>query len=127
MSDEKIAAVKSEVQLDVGYIHEVQYPSWLANVVMVKKMNGKWRMCTNFTDLNKCCPKDDFQLSRINKVADSLAGYEIMTLLDCFSEYHQIWLCKEDEEKQALSRLLAPIVILGYPKASRMPAPRSAG
>jgi hypothetical protein len=90
MSDEKIAAAKSKVQLDVGYIHEVQYPSWLANVVMVKKMNGKWRMCTNFTDLNKCCPKDDFQLSRINKVADSLAGCEIMTLLDCFSEYHQI-------------------------------------
>jgi hypothetical protein len=69
MSDEKVVAVKAEVQklLDVGFICEVQYPSWLANVVMVKKNNGKWRMCTNFTNLNKCCPKDDFPLSRIDK------------------------------------------------------------
>jgi hypothetical protein len=69
MSDKKVVAVKAEVQklLDVGFICEVQYPSWLANVVMVKKNNGKWRMCTNFTNLNKCCPKDDFPLSRIDK------------------------------------------------------------
>jgi hypothetical protein len=59
MSDEKGATTKSEVQrlLEAGFIREVQYPSWLANVVMVKKKNGKWRMCTDFTDLNKCCLK----------------------------------------------------------------------
>jgi hypothetical protein len=45
--------------LDVGFIRELYYPSWLANVVMAKKKNGKWRMCTYFTDLNKRCPKDD--------------------------------------------------------------------
>jgi hypothetical protein len=56
-------------------------------------------MCTDFTDLNKCCPKDDFPLSRIDKVVDSVAGCKIMALLDCFSGYHQIWLCKEDKEK----------------------------
>jgi hypothetical protein len=56
-------------------------------------------MCTDFTDLNKCCPKDDFLLSRINKVVDSAAGCEMMALLDCFSSCHQIWLRKEDEEK----------------------------
>jgi hypothetical protein len=66
---------------------------------MVKKKNGKWRMCTDFTDLNKCYPKDDFLLSRIDKVVDSAAESEIMPLLDCFSGYHQIWLRKEDEEK----------------------------
>jgi hypothetical protein len=92
MSDEKVATAKSEVQrlLDAGFIHEIQYPSWLANVVMVKKKNGKWKMCTYFTDLNKCCPKDDFPLSRINKVVDSTAGCETMALLDCFSGYYQI-------------------------------------
>jgi hypothetical protein len=54
MSDEKVAVAKAEVQrlLDAGFIHEVLYPSWLANVVMVKKKNGRWRMCTDFTDLN---------------------------------------------------------------------------
>jgi hypothetical protein len=56
-------------------------------------------MCTYFTDLNKCCPKDNFPLSRIDRVADSAVGCEIGALLDCFLEYHQIWLCKEDEEK----------------------------
>jgi hypothetical protein len=47
-----------EVQrlLDACFTREVQYPTWLANVVMIKKKNDKWRMCTNFTDLNKCCP-----------------------------------------------------------------------
>jgi hypothetical protein len=56
-------------------------------------------MCTNFTDLNKYCPNDDFLLSRIDKVVYSATGYETMALLNYFSEYHQIWLRKEDEEK----------------------------
>jgi hypothetical protein len=101
MSDEKVVATKVEVQrlLDTGFIHEVQYPCWLANVVMVKKKNGKWRICTYFTDLNKCCLKDDFPLSRIDKVVDPAASCETMALLDYFSGYHQIWLYKEDEEK----------------------------
>jgi hypothetical protein len=73
MLDEKIATAKVEVQrlLDVGFICEVDYPSWLANVVLVMKKNGKWRMCTDFTNLNKCCLKDDFLLSRIGKVVSS--------------------------------------------------------
>jgi hypothetical protein len=68
ISDEKVAAAKTEVQrlLDAGFISEVQYSTWLANVVMVKKKNDKWRMFTNFTDLNKCYLKDDFSLSRID-------------------------------------------------------------
>jgi hypothetical protein len=76
--------------LDTCFIREVVYPHWLANVVMVKKKNGKWQMCTNFIDLNKCCPKDDFPQARIDKIVDSTAGCEMMALLDCFSGYHQI-------------------------------------
>jgi hypothetical protein len=107
MSDEKVAATKLEVQrlLDVGFICEIEYLSWLANVVIVKKKNGKWRMCTDFTDLNKCYLKDDFPLSRIDKVVDSATRCETMTLLDCFSGYHQIWLRKEDEDK---TRFITP-------------------
>jgi hypothetical protein len=99
--DEKVTAAKAEIQrlLDAGFIREVYYPCWLANLVMVKKKNDKWRMCTDFTDLNKCCPKDDFLLTIIDKVVDSAEKCEIMALLDCFSGYYQIWLREEDQEK----------------------------
>jgi len=99
MSDDKIAAVRQEVDrlLKEGVIRKVQYPTWLANAVMVMKKNGKWRMCIDFTDLNKACPKDDFPLPRIDKVVDDAASSEMLSLLDCFSGYHQIWLKKEDE------------------------------
>jgi hypothetical protein len=85
--------------LDAGFIKEVRYLQWLANVVMVCKKNGTWQMCTDFTDLNKCFPKDDIPLARIDQIIDSSAGCDIMALLDCFSSYHQIWLRREDEEK----------------------------
>jgi hypothetical protein len=66
---------------------------------VVRKKNGKWRMCTDFTDLNKCFLKDNFPLTRIDQIVDSATGCEIMTLLDCFSRYRQIWLHREHEEK----------------------------
>jgi hypothetical protein len=56
-------------------------------------------MCTNFTDLNKCCPKDNFPLARIDQIVESATSSDIMALLDYFSGYHQIWLHKEDKEK----------------------------
>ncbi|XP_074377029.1 uncharacterized protein LOC141718547 [Apium graveolens] len=57
---DRLEAIKHEVKklLEVGFIEEVQFPEWLANPVMVKKANGKWRMCIDFTDLNDVCPKD---------------------------------------------------------------------
>jgi hypothetical protein len=85
MFEEKVKEGKAEVQrlFDAGFIREVSYLQWLANVVMVRKRNGKWRMCTDFTNLNKCCPKDDFPLARIAKIMDFAASYEIMALVDC--------------------------------------------
>jgi hypothetical protein len=55
MSDDKAEGARNEVKrlLSAGVIREVKYPEWLANTVMVKKANGKWRMCIDFTDLNK--------------------------------------------------------------------------
>jgi hypothetical protein len=98
MVEEKVQAVKAEVQrlLDASFIGEVTYPEWLSNAMMVNKKNGKWQMCTDFMDLNKCCPKDNFPLPRINKIVDSCTTSETMALLDCFSGYHQIWLRAKD-------------------------------
>jgi hypothetical protein len=56
-------------------------------------------MCTDFIDLNMCCPKDDFPLTRIDKIIDSIVGCEMMAVMDYFLGYHQIWLRKDDEEK----------------------------
>jgi hypothetical protein len=99
MSDEKTEAAKAEVHrlLEAKFIEPVAYPTWLANVVMVQKKSGKWRMCIDFTSLNKACPKDNFPLPRIDKIVDSAAGCEVMSLLDCFSGYHQIYMKEEDK------------------------------
>lgn len=88
MSGDKVMAVKVEVQrlLDANVIREVKYSTWLANTVSVKKKNDKWRICIDFTDLNKACPKDDFPLPRIDKVVDDVANSQLMSLLDCFSK-----------------------------------------
>jgi hypothetical protein len=92
MAEEKVQAAKADVQrlLDAGFIREVVYAQCLSNVVMVKKKNEKWQMCTDFMNLNKCCPKDDFPLLRLDKIIDSVVASEMMALLDCFSGYHQI-------------------------------------
>jgi hypothetical protein len=99
MSDEKTEAAKAEVHrlLEANFIKPIAYPTWLANVVMVQKKSGKWRMCIDFTSLNKACPKDNFPLPRIDKIVDSAAGCEVMSLLDCFSGYHQIYMKEEDK------------------------------
>ena len=60
-------------------------------------------MCVDFTDLNKCCPKDPYPLPRIDKLVDIVAGCEVMSMLDCFLGYHQIWLNLDDEEKTSFS------------------------
>ena len=67
---------------------EVFYPNWLANVVMVKKSNGKWSMCIDFTDLNKACPKDSFPLPRIDQLVDSTARHKLLSFMDTFSGYN---------------------------------------
>ena len=85
-----------EKLLTTGFIQEVYYPKWLANVVMVKKSNGKWRMCVDFTDLNNACPKDSFPLPRIDQLFDSTVGHELLTFMDAFLGYNQILMKKKD-------------------------------
>ena len=85
--------------LAAKFIREVYYLKWLANVVMVTKANGKWRMCVDFTDLNMVCPKDSFPLPQINQLIDSTTGHKLLTFMDAFSGYNQIQMSKEDQKK----------------------------
>ncbi|XP_065624600.1 uncharacterized protein LOC136065392 [Quercus suber] len=102
-SKEHAEAVKEEVNKlkRAGAIKEVFYPEWLANTVVVKKKSGKWRVCVDFTDLNKACPKDPFPMPRIDQLVDATAGHPRMSFLDAFQGYHQIPLALEDQEKTA--------------------------
>ena len=98
---DKNQVISDEVEklLMVGFIREVFYPDWLANVVMVKKANGKWRMCVDFTDFNKACPKDSFPLPRIDQLVDSTVGHMLLTFMDTFSGYNQIMIDEGDQKK----------------------------
>jgi len=92
MSMEKQKAVQEETHRLVKskFIREVKYPTWLANVVMVKKPSGKWRMCTDYTDLKKVCPKDCYPLPSIDQLVDNTSGYDLLSYMDTYSGYNQI-------------------------------------
>jgi hypothetical protein len=98
---DKNQAISDEVEklLTAGFIREVYYLNWLANVVMVKKSNGKWRICVDFTDINKACLKDSFPLPRIDQLVDSTAGHRLLTFMDAFFGYNQIMMDEVDQEK----------------------------
>ena len=82
-------------------IKEVFYPEWLANTVVVKKKSGKWRVCVDFTDLNKACPKDPFPMPKIDQLVDATVGHHRISFLDAFQGYHQIPLALDNQEKTA--------------------------
>ena len=85
--------------LEANFIREVYYPDWLANVIMVKKTNGKWRMCVDFMDLNKAYPKDSYPLPQIDTMVDSTARHQLLSFMDTFSGYNQIKMEEADQEK----------------------------
>ena len=95
---ERQEAINEEVGklLQEGAIREVEYPEWLANVILVKKANGKWRLCIDFTDVNRACPKDSFPLPRIDLIVEATIGHELLSFIDAFSGYNQISMDLDD-------------------------------
>ncbi|GKA41002.1 reverse transcriptase domain-containing protein [Tanacetum coccineum] len=93
--------IKEEVEklIDADIMKEVHYHSWLSNPVMVKKYDDRWRMCVDFKDLNKACPKDSYPLPKIDWKVESLCGFSFKCFLDAYKGYHQIKMAKEDEDK----------------------------
>jgi hypothetical protein len=99
--------------LKVGFIRPVYYPSWLANSILVEKVDGSCHMCIDYTSLNKACSKDEYPLPRICQILDFTTSCELLSFLDAYSDYHQISLAIEDEEK---SVYIAPFGIFYYTK-----------
>jgi hypothetical protein len=111
--EERRRAIEVELRklLEAGFIKEVFHPTWLANPVLVKKKNGKWRMCIDYTSLNKACPKVPFPLPRIDQIVDSTAGCELLCFLDAYSGYHQI---KMKESDQLATSFITPFRMFSY-------------
>ena len=89
---ERNQIIQEEVErlLEIDMIREVHFPRWLANVVVIQKKNGKWRVCVDFTDLNKACPKDPSPLPHIDSMINAVADHEMLTFMDASSGFHQI-------------------------------------
>ncbi|GAU50294.1 hypothetical protein TSUD_137480 [Trifolium subterraneum] len=103
VGEERRAAITEEVAKlkEAGFIEEIKYPTWLADVVMVKKASGKWRMCVDFTDLNKACPKDPYPLPSIDRLIDGASGYKTLSFMDAYSGYNQIKMHPMDAQHTA--------------------------
>lgn len=97
----KHIAAEVEKLLRAKYIRPGSYPEWLSNVVLVPKPRGKWRLCIDFTDLNKACSKDLFPLPRIDILVDSTAACELLSFLDAYQGYNQISLAPVDQGKSS--------------------------
>jgi hypothetical protein len=112
---ERREAIRLEVNklLEVGFIRLVDYSIWLANPILVEKSDGSWRMCIDYTSLNKACSKDEYPLPRICQIVDSTASCELLSFLDAYSGYHQISLAVDDEEKTVF---ITPFGIFYYTK-----------
>nr|GEV44718.1 reverse transcriptase domain-containing protein [Tanacetum cinerariifolium] len=100
---ERVKAIQAEVQklVEAGIMREVNNHDWLSNPVMVKKHDGSWRMCVDFTNLNKACLQDCYPLPEIDWKVESLCGYPFKCFLDAYKGYHQIQLAEADEDKTA--------------------------
>ena len=100
-AQEQDKAIAEEVRKlqDAEFIKEVYYTGWLANTVMVKKASEKWRMCVDFTDLNKAYPKDSYPVPRIDIMVDSMSRHQLLSFRDAFSGYNQTRLDEADQEK----------------------------
>ena len=107
----KIIGEEVHKLLMAGFIKEVHHPDWLANPVLVKKKNGKMRMCVDYTSLNKACPKVPFPLPHIDQIVDSTAGCETLSFLDAYFGYHQI---KMKESNQLATSFITPFGMYYY-------------
>jgi hypothetical protein len=109
--------------LQAGFIEEVYHPVWLAIPVVVLKANGKLRMCIDYTNLNKACPKDPYPLPRIDQIVDSTSDCDLLSFIDAYSDFHQIKMAKDDRKHTAFVTVdgLYCYVVMPYELLNALP------
>jgi hypothetical protein len=103
VNPKKVTTIKIEVEklLKEGFIYPIHLTQWVSNPVPVNKNQGTIRVCTNFHDLNKACPKDNFPTPFINQIIDECVGCEYFSFMDGFLGYNQIQIKPKDQHKMA--------------------------
>ncbi|KAL0304719.1 UNVERIFIED_CONTAM: Polyprotein P3 [Sesamum angustifolium] len=96
---DKIIQANVDKLMAAGHIEEIQFPEWLSTVILVPKLGGRWRICIDFRDFNKACPKDFYPLPQIDQLVDSISGCELLSMMDASQRYHQIMLTLEDHKR----------------------------
>jgi hypothetical protein len=109
--------------LRAGFIEEVHHLVWLANPIIIPKANGKLRMCIDYTNLNKACPKDPYPLPRIDQIVDSTSGCDLVSFLDAYSGFHQIQMSRQDRKHTAFVTVdgLYCYVVMPYDLKNALP------
>jgi hypothetical protein len=98
VNPKKATTIKIEVEklLKAGFIYPIHLTQWVSNLVPVNKKQGTIRVCIDFHDLNKACPKDNFPTPFIDQIIDECASFEDFSFMDGFSGYNQIQIKPED-------------------------------
>jgi hypothetical protein len=109
----KAAAIKLEVEklIKADFIYPMALTDWVSNLVPIDKKQGTIRVCVDYRDINKACPKDNFPIPFIDQIVDNCTGSEIFSLMNGFSRYNQINIVHEDQHKTAF---ICPWVTFSY-------------
>ncbi|GJS98565.1 reverse transcriptase domain-containing protein [Tanacetum coccineum] len=103
LAPERNKAIHTQVEelTKANILREVKYQTWVSNPVIVKKANERWKLCVDFTDINKACPKEHHSLPMIEQKVEDLHRHRLKCFLDAYKGYHQIPIAEKHEEKTA--------------------------
>ncbi|KAL0378609.1 UNVERIFIED_CONTAM: Transposon Ty3-G Gag-Pol polyprotein [Sesamum radiatum] len=123
LEKDKIIQAEVDKLIVAGDIKEIQFPEWLSDVFLVPKPEGKWRMCIDFRDLNKACPKDFYPLLQIDQLVDFTSSSKLLNMMDASQGYHQIMLAPEDRKKVNFITLAGTFCYVAMSFGCKTPAP----
>jgi hypothetical protein len=103
MRTEVLEEVKKEIEkmLEAGCIRPCRYAEWISSIVPVQKKDGRWRVCVDFSDLNRATPKDEYAMPVAEMLINAVAGNKILSFMDGNTGYNQIFMALEDIHKTA--------------------------